>query len=546
MKPLPWNDIVVGAGSAGAVLAARLSQAPGRRVLLLEAGPDYPDGLPAQLRHAHSAVMTGHNWGFQAGVRSASFKDLASAAAMAAHAPRDMLHAARTALQSNPAALTAQTFPYFVGKVVGGSSSVNGALALRPFAADFDAWSAYGIPEWEWQRVAPVLRAIENDLDCRGAAHGDRGPIPIRRPSLASLHPLQADFRLACIEAGHAPVDDVNADAAAGVGLLPSNFVDNARVTSADAYLQPARARANLCVRGNTTVARILFYGDRAIGVEVIDNGTRQRILADRVTLCAGAINTPALLQRSGVGDAALCASLGIAPVSDLPGVGANLMDHPALMMWMTPKQAGGADAVHQVMARLASAGAAAPDLNLFVLNDFDTAAIPMLKSLLRTPKAHALSTVLTAPASRGRVCISDKDPARPPSIELNLLSDARDVEKLMHGIRAAWKLLRMPVMARHIESTFMWTDNIVSNDSLLKGAINRFVTGTWHACGTAQMGPPERRASVVDHRFRVHGLHGLRIVDASVLPCIPGTPTHLTCVMLAERAAHWMAETDE
>jgi choline dehydrogenase len=545
MKPL-WNDIIVGAGSAGATLAARLSEEPGRRVLLLEAGPDYPEGMPAQLRHAHSAIMSGHNWDFQASTRSSSFKDLAASAAMAASSPRDMLHAARTALQSNPSAMTSQTFPYFVGKVVGGSSVVNGTLAMRPYPSDFERWSTAGNPEWAWEEVLPFFRRIENDLDYRNSLHGDAGPIPIRRPSLESLHPLQADFRRACIDTGYASIDDLNGSSDAGVGTLPANFVDNRRVTTADAYLQPARARANLCIRGNTTVNRILFDGNHAIGVEIIENGSPQQILGNRVTLCAGAINTPALLQRSGVGNASLCHSAGIVPVLDLPGVGENLMDHASVMIWMTPRGPVNAHSVHQVMARLGCSGATEPDLNLFILNDFDTSAIPMLKSLLRTPHAHALSVVLSAPASRGRVFIKDSNPVRAPSIELNMLADPRDIEKLIYGMRAAWKLLKMPVMTKHIETTFMWTDGIMNNDTLLKGAINRFVNGTWHACGTAQMGPPSNRLSVVDHRFRVHGADALRIVDASVLPCIPRTPTHLTCVMLAERAASWMKEVED
>jgi choline dehydrogenase len=317
-------------------------------------------------------------------------------------------------------------------------------------------------------------------------------------------------------------------------------------MSSALTHLQAARTRSNLHIAGGTLVERLLFDGRVVVGVEVSGGpGGRRTVASKRVIVCAGAINTPALLMRSGIGDRALVSDLGIKPVAHLPGVGAHLVDHPAVMMWMVPRDAstagGAAHAQHQVMARAASTPGGAPDLNLSFLGDFPTSNIPMLASMLGSPTANALSVMLSRPRSQGRVLLRDPSASVDPVVELNLGADAHDVDRLMAGVRMAWQLIQREPLQAITRSVFMWQENLLRSDTMLRNAVHRMLSGTWHAVGTARMGPAGDPMAVVDGHFRVHQLEGLHIVDASVMPAIPSTPTNLTCMMLAERAAAWL-----
>ena len=501
-----WDDVVVGAGTSGSVLAARLSQDPDRRVLVLEAGPDPAAGrLPNQLG---IPVVTGFNWELQA-----------SMGADAASRPS----------------------PYPLGRVLGGTSAINGAIAVRGLPDDFDAWARAGNPAWSWRHVQQVYEALESDQDVPG--RGTAGPVPIARARADELGPLAEAFVNGGREAGLPRIEDFNAGPVSGVGPIPVNGASGRRLSTADTYLTPVRHRSNLTVLDDCHVDRVLLDGERVVGVAMVRAGRAVTVRADRVVLAAGGIGTPAILHRSGIGDPAALAAADIKPLIDLPGVGRNLIDHPAVPVWVLPNPGActPGEPWYQVMARGRSSVAADPDFAVVLAANIETATLPEAGGAMGGRLAAMVSAVLLDPASRGTVAASGPDPLAAPAIRLGLLTDPADLDRLTHAMRLSWSIIRSQAFSARAKQVMVWTDRMVGEDAMLRRMLPRWSVPLFHAAGTARMGPATRPGSVVDEHCRVHGVAGLAVCDASIMPAPVSAPPALTCVMLAERAASWL-----
>jgi choline dehydrogenase len=510
-----YDDIIVGAGSCGAVLAARLSEDSTRRVLLIEAGPDYPsvEETPHDLLDSAWISVVHHDWGFKAD------------------------------------AIKGREIEYPRGKVTGGSSAVNGTLALRGVPADYDEWASLGNVEWAWSRVLPYFRKLEDDQDEGGQLHGRGGPIPVRRWKPAELLPLQEAFFDAGQAQGFAAVKDHNHPEATGIGPWPMNQRDRTRISTAIAYLLPARQRPNLTIQPHSLVNRVVLAGRRAVGVEVVRGGRGGEVVhGQRITLSAGAIASPAILLRSGIGPRADLEALGIAPVLDLPGVGANLIDHPLGSVAVVPRP-GVCDKtqpVLQIGIRYTAPGSLeGNDMQLYMFSQADLTEIPAAMALVGAPMVFAVGTALQRPRSRGRISLISLDPRAQPRIELNYLDDPEDMRRMVEGMRLAWRVAQWPAIARHAERIAILTEELLASDEFVQGYLQMAVSTIYHPVGTARMGPDGDASAVVDQRGRVRGIEGLAVVDASIMPNIPRANTNLTCIMIGERVADWMRGTE-
>lgn len=518
--------VIVGGGSAGAVLAARLSEDPRRTVLVLEAGQAGPlDTVADQLSNVDFA-LTGRDWGMHAFARADRQLD------------------------------------YPQGRFVGGGSSVNGALAFRGAPADYDGWAAAGNPSWSWDQLLPCFRRLEADVDL-GATdplHGADGPVPIRRWSDEELVPVQRAFRDACLADGLPWTDDHNHPSSTGVGAFPMNRDRGRRMSTALTYLRPALDRPNLTVRGDAPVTQVRIERGRATGVTVRAAGTgaTEEVGAGEVVLAAGSIHTPAILWRSGIGPASELAGLGIEVVVPNDAVGANLVDHPGVFLFFAPGErvTAAPEPQFQLGARYTSAGAdptdpaACNDMFLSMMNHWDLTGSPDFQAHLGVPSVVVLTCGVHQPRSRGRVALTSADPADQPRIDLNLLDDDADVARLVDGVRRAWRAASTPGMRAFLGRVLLLDEGAFAEDDddateALAGYVRSVVAPWYHPVGTCRMGPADAGGTVVGDDLRVHGVEGLRVVDASVMPTIPRAPTNLTAIAIAERAAELMAARD-
>lgn len=553
--PQQFDCIIVGAGAAGCVMASRLTEDPLRRVLLLEAGHDTPPGSePADIADIYPASYFNRAY-FWPGLK---------------------------AYWRRAGAGNATPFPQ--ARVMGGGGSVMGMVSLRGVPRDYDEWERAGARGWAWRDVLPYFNRLETDCDFDGACHGRAGPLPVRRLDRASWPPLARAIEQFCESRSMPFIADMNADFRDGYGAVPMCNTGTSRASSAICYLTAqVRRRANLTIQASATATRVLLNGRRAIGVAANVAGHDRRFLASEVLLCAGAIFSPALLMRSGIGPAHALNELGIPVAADLPGVGANLQNHPvvfiALHLRPGARQPKNLRTTPSISLRYSSAPGEPPSSDLYINVQSKTSWNALGLQL------GNLAPALLKPHSRGCISLVSPDPRALPRIEFDFMSDERDVTRMADAVARTIEIaaycrekidcgeafslrfsdrvrrlnqftrvnrMKSAMLARLFDYAPRAADLVLSgaagepfrlaelaaDRARLEQHVRENVAGLFHPVGTCRMGAADAREAVVDTDGRVHGIGGLRVADASIMPTLVAGNTHIPTLMLAEKIA--------